>query len=101
MRIFLEGHNLLETLQDTHAEKYYFPLLEWVSFEDIQKVASRLRHEGKNVELGLSEKKLWKAIKYADKNKCSHIVVLGQEESKRNSYTMKNLQTGKVENISL
>lgn len=101
MRIFLEGHNLLETLQDTHAEKYYFPLLEWVSFEDIQKVASRLRHEGKNVELGLSEKKLWKAIKYADKNKCSHIVVLGQEESKRNSYTMKNLQTGKEENISL
>jgi len=28
MKLFLEGHNLLEDIQNSHPEKYYFPLLE-------------------------------------------------------------------------
>ncbi len=101
MKLFLEGHNLLEDIQNSHPEKYYFPLLEWVMFEDVQKLAAILRLEGKNVELWLSEKKLWKAIKYADKNHCSHIVILGQEESEKNQYILKNLKTSEENSISI
>jgi histidyl-tRNA synthetase len=67
---------LLEEIQNTHSPKYYLPLLEEVEFIEIQKLANILRLEGKDVNLGLSSKKLQKAVKYADKNNYSHIVIL-------------------------
>jgi len=101
MKLFLEGHELLSDIKNTYSERYYFPLLEWVEFVQIQKVASILRLEGKDVNLWLSEKKLPKAIKYADKNNYSHIVILWQQELESWEYVVKNLKTGEEEKLSL
>lgn len=51
MKLFLEGHGLLEELKNTHSEKYYFPLLASELFTESQQIASVLRLEGKNVNL--------------------------------------------------
>jgi histidyl-tRNA synthetase len=100
-KLFLEGHGLLKDIQNSYSEKYYFPLLDSVEFYDCSKIANILRLEWRQVNLWLSVKKLPKAIKYADKNNYSHIIILGQQEFENNSYTIKNLKTGEEENISL
>jgi histidyl-tRNA synthetase len=101
MKLFLEGHWLLEEIQNTYTPKYYLPLLDWVDFTELQGLANILRLEWKNVNLWLSSKKLPKAIKYADKNNYSHIVILGEEELKNKNYIIKNLKTGEEEIIAL
>jgi histidyl-tRNA synthetase len=53
------------------------------------------------VNLGLSSKKLQKAVKYADKNNYSHIVILWPQEQAAKNYILKDLKTGTEETISL
>lgn len=99
MKLFLEGHGLLEQIQNAYTPKYYLPLLDGASFTEIQKIANILRLEGKEVNVWLSGKKLQKAIKYADKNNYSHIVILGEQELKQSMYLVKNLKTGEEEKV--
>jgi len=101
MKLFLEGHNLLDEIKNTHTPKYYLPMLEGIDFTQLQKLASTLRLSGKDINLGLSVKKLPKAVKYADKNNYSHVVILWEQEIEKGKYIMKDLKTGEEENISL
>lgn len=101
MKLFLEGHGLLENIANTYPPKYYLPLLGWVSFTELQKLANILRLEWKDVNLWLSEKKLPKAIKYADKNNYSHIVIFGEQELDLWKYIMKQLKSWEEEKINL
>lgn len=101
MKLFLEGHGMLDDIVWNHAERYYFPLLQEELFSDCQMIAATLRMEGKNVNLWLSPKKLAKALKYADKNNYSHVVILGEQEKDAGQFVVKNLQTSEEERISL
>jgi len=101
MKLFLEWHGLLEEIQSTYTPKYYLPLLDWVDFAEIQRIASILRLEWKDVNLGLSSKKLQKAVKYADKNNYSHVVILWEQEFQAGEYIIKTLKTGEEEKVSL
>jgi len=100
MKLFLEGHGLLKNIQNTFTPKYYLPILQWVSFPKLQHLASILRLEWHDVNIWLSEKKLQKAVKYADKNNYSHIVILWEQELQSWEYTVKNLNTGEEEKFS-
>jgi len=100
MKLFLEGHGLLEEIQNSVTEKYYLPLLDETLFTEIQKLANILRLEGKDVNVWLSIKKLPKAIKYADKNNYSHVVILGLDERQTWEYLAKNLKSGEEEKFS-
>jgi histidyl-tRNA synthetase len=51
MKLFLEGHGLLEQIQNAYTPKYYLPLLDGASFTEIQKIANILRLEGKEVNV--------------------------------------------------
>jgi hypothetical protein len=51
MKLFLEGHGLLEQIQNTCTPKYYLPLLDRVEFSELQKIANILRLEGKDVNV--------------------------------------------------
>ena len=95
MKLFLEGHWLLWDIMAEQEEKYYLPLLEADLFSNTQVLAQKLRSEWKNVLLGLSVKKLNKAIAFAEKKWFSHVVVLGNQEKEKGEYKIKNLQTGK------
>ncbi|MCH8518659.1 histidine--tRNA ligase [Candidatus Gracilibacteria bacterium] len=101
MKLFLEGHGLLEAIKNAHTEKYYFPLFSNNLFGESQKISQVLRLEGKRVNLGLAEKKLPKALKYALKNNYSHIVIFGEEEQKKGEFIVKDLRSGEEKKIAL
>ncbi len=67
MKLFLEGHGMLEDIVNMQEEIYYIPLLDEAYFTDIQNIAQSLRSQGKNVLTALSTKKLGKALNYANK----------------------------------
>lgn len=101
IKLFLEGHWLLESIQNTYAPKYYLPLLEWMDFVELQRIANVLRLEWKDVNLWLSSKKLQKVVKYAGKNNYTHVVILGEQEREEKIYIIKDLKAGTEEKISL
>ncbi len=91
MKLFLEGHGLLEDVINIQEEKYYLPLLDGELFSDIQILAQKIRSEWKNVLLGLSPKKLPKALKFAEKKGFSHVIIHGWEEKQKWEYVVKSL----------
>ncbi len=94
MKLFLEGHDLLWAIQNKKEEKYFIPLLDETLFEDIQVLAQILRKQEKKVLLGLTPKKLGKAIQSADKAGFSHVVIFGSEEKQAGVMKIKNLESG-------
>jgi histidyl-tRNA synthetase len=66
------------------------------------KVAAFLREKNINTELFLNpEKKLDKQLKYADKKGIPYVLILGEEEVKKNVVKLKDLKTGSQKEFSL
>jgi histidyl-tRNA synthetase len=66
------------------------------------KVAAVLREKNINTELFLNpEKKLDKQLKYADKKGIPYVLILGEEEVKKNVVKLKDLKTGKQQEVTL
>jgi histidyl-tRNA synthetase len=66
------------------------------------KVATVLREKNINTELFLNpEKKLDKQLKYADKKGIPYVLILGEEEVKKNVVKLKDLKTGKQQEVTL
>ena len=76
-----------------------------VSMEDdisrALEVATIIRNEGINTDVYLEEKKIKAKFKYADKLKIPYVVVIGEEEEKNGTVTLKNMATGEQEEISI
>lgn len=100
MKIFLENWGVLEKL-DKSIDLYYLPLFEEKLFLDIQKLAKKLRSEGKNVLVWLTTKKLQKAMKFCDKNNIKHIIIFWEEEREKEEYIVKNLESLEEENFRI
>jgi len=65
-------------------------------------IANKLRAESIATELYLDpEKKLDKQLKYADKKGIPFVIIIGPEEVKKGTITLKNMKTGAQENLSL
>ena len=71
------------------------------NFEYVSKVASKLRDEGKNVQVYYEDKKVKAKFKYADKLEIPYTVVIGDDEVQSNSYSVKNMITGEQESYKL
>lgn len=66
------------------------------------KVASTLRSAGFSVEVYPDEKaKLDKQLKYADKRGVSWVVIIGPEEAKKKRVTLRDMESGEQETLSL
>jgi histidyl-tRNA synthetase len=66
------------------------------------KMATVLREKNINTELFLNpEKKLDKQLKYADKKGIPYVLILGEEEVKKNVVKLKDLKTGSQKEFSL
>ena len=57
-------------------------------------VASNLRRQGYKVELELSDKKIGKALDKANKEKITYVIIIGEEEVKKNQYIVKDMLSG-------
>ncbi|MCH2188667.1 histidine--tRNA ligase [Candidatus Gracilibacteria bacterium] len=101
MKLFLESWNMVDSVQAFRGDKYYIPLLENIAFSDIQNIAQKLRKSGKSVVVGTSVKKITKAMKFADKQNFSHIILYGESEKSQQIYTCKHLSSGEENIISL
>lgn len=72
--------------------------------EDLEyatKVANVLRQNGINTQMYLENKKIKAKFKYADKLQVPYTIVLGEDEEKNNIVTLKDMQTGEQQQISL
>lgn len=89
---FLETYNLLPELIPsvdlyicTFGDEYILAA---------QQMANRLREQGVNISVDISNRKIQKQIATADKQHIPFIVCLGEEELQTNTYKLKNLETG-------
>ncbi len=101
LRLFLESWNLLGKVREQQVERYYAPMLDINSAGALQKLARRLRQEGKVVELGLELQKFNKAFDYANRKHFDYVVILGDQELTQNVYKLKNMTTGEQQDLAL
>lgn len=87
---FLELHHLLPEL--TPETDVCVALVGDVGTA-FQKPVSALRRAGLNAAVDLSGRKLGDQLKIADKKGIKHVLIIGDDELKTGTYTLKNLQT--------
>lgn len=68
------------------------------------KVAEYLRDKNINVDIEMNNKKMKKALDYANSEEIPFVIIIGEEELKENKVVLKNMKTGaqmkvKIENI--
>lgn len=64
-------------------------------------VATKTRNEGINTDVYLEDKKIKAKFKYADRLKIPYVAVIGEEEEKNGTVTLKNMATGEQEEMSI
>lgn len=99
MTLFLQTHNLLPELHSTTDASII--VLGSDAMTGALRLASKLREEGVNVEVDISQRKLDKQIKAVLKKQISHIVFVGETELRENLYTLKNITNEHEEKLSL
>ena len=64
-------------------------------------IVARLRREGIRSEIYPESVKMKKQMSYADGLKIPFVVLVGEEERTTNTYTLKDMQSGQQERLSL
>ncbi|MEX2007476.1 MAG: histidine--tRNA ligase, partial [Candidatus Levyibacteriota bacterium] len=89
----LEEKNLLADLEST--AKVLVTVFSMELGEESIKVANELRNKGINTELWLdAESKLDKQLKYASLKNIPYVVIIGPEEAKNGTVTLRDMKTG-------
>lgn len=97
MEDFLQSHNLLPKLGST-TELYVLVLGN--SLKGAQKLASKLRGEGVNVEVDITGRKLDKQIKTAVKKRIPFMLFVGEKELEEELYTLKDIAKEQEQQLS-
>ena len=71
------------------------------NIEECMEIASKLRKENINTEIFLEDKKIKAKFKYADKLNIPYTIVIGDDEITNNQVTLKNMETGDQQTITL
>lgn len=93
----LNERKLIELEKKSIADIIILPMTD--NFEYITKVANKLRKEGNNVQIYYENKKIKAQFKYADKLEIPYTVVIGEDEVKNNTYTIKDMKTGEQQEV--
>jgi histidyl-tRNA synthetase len=64
------------------------------------KIATKLRSQGKKIEVYLNNKKIKAKFKYADKLEIPYVIIIGEDEIANNTVKIKNMQTGEEKEYS-
>ncbi len=91
--------NLIKAEKKSIADILIISMTE--DFAYISKVANEFRKQGKKVQIYLENKKIKNQFKYADKLQIPYTIVIGDDEVKSNTYTIKNMETGEQETVNL
>lgn len=71
------------------------------NYEKCAQIASTLRQNGLKVQVDFEDKKIAKKFKYADKLNINYVIVIGEDEIKNNVVTLKNMNTGEQNTVTL
>ena len=71
------------------------------TLDESLKLYSTFSKDWKKVEFYPESDKLKKQFKYADNKRIKYCILLGKGELEKNIYTIKNMETGESEEISL
>lgn len=93
---FLEGHDLMPALR-TETDVY----VALAGQVDAHEALSQLRAHGLNVAVDVSGRKIGDQIKAADKKTIQNVLIIGEEELKSGQYSLKNLNSGQEDKLSL
>jgi histidyl-tRNA synthetase len=94
---FLETHDLVPNL---HPEADVYAIFIGNVWERAQRVVNILREEGLNVAVDLTERKLDKQIKTADKKGIHYVVLIGEKELADDRFVLRHLGTSTEERHS-
>ncbi len=89
----IDKENILES-ENKSIAKVLVVSMEKEGIEKALDVATTLRNQDINTEVYLEDKKLKAKFKYADKSHIPYVVVIGEQEIKNNTVTLKNMNTG-------
>ncbi|MBU1071579.1 ATP phosphoribosyltransferase regulatory subunit, partial [Patescibacteria group bacterium] len=64
------------------------------------KVASKLRQANINTEIYPANDNISKQLKYANQNNIPFVIIIGEDEAKNNTVTLKNMETGKQKTLN-
>ncbi|MCB9790717.1 histidine--tRNA ligase [Candidatus Nomurabacteria bacterium] len=92
-KLFLESWDLIER-NIQQASKYYAPIIDESLRSEFEKIVSKLRAEGKIVEIGLEIEKIGKALEYANSTNARFVIIFGSQEKEQGIYKVKDLSTG-------
>lgn len=92
MRDFLQTRNLLP--EYTSTTQLFLCTLAKENIPFAVELAQKLRAQGLNVAVNITDKKIDKQIKIADKQKIPFIICIGEEEMSSNQFKLKELSTG-------
>lgn len=86
---------LKEDGQKSIAEYLIIPMVEDLSYPI--EVATKLRNNGKNVEIYFDNKSMKKKMNYANKQNVPYVIIIGEDEINANKVMVKNMATGEQE----
>lgn len=69
--------------------------------EYASRIGAYLRQEDINTDMFLEDKKLKAKFKYADKLHIPYVIVIGEEEVKNETVTLKDMESGNQETLKL
>jgi histidyl-tRNA synthetase len=95
----LNDLNLLSSNKKSIAQVLVVPMLDDKSLS--LQVASKLRNAGINTQIYFDDKKIKAKFKYADRLQIPFVIIIGEDEVASNTVTLKNMQTGEQETLTI
>ncbi|OIO63196.1 histidine--tRNA ligase [Candidatus Woesearchaeota archaeon CG_4_10_14_0_2_um_filter_33_10] len=97
-RIAMILKDIKKNIKLSNTELYLIPIN---TAKECLKIACSLRNNGLNVDMDLKEKRMGQAITYADSLGIPYVGIIGEDELKENSITIKNLKTREQNKIKI
>ena len=100
-RFFYQANKegLIESENKSISKVLVIPMTE--NIEKCMEITTKLREAQINTEIFLEDKKIKSKFKYADKLNIPFTIIIGDDEIAKNKVTLKNMQTGEQQTISL
>ena len=95
----LREAEIIKPQEATTAKVMILPMLEDMAYAF--EIATSLRNAGINTEVNYTKKSVKAMMNYANKIGVPYVIILGEDEQKQNTVTIKNMQTGSQETCKL
>ena len=95
----LTEYNIVSAENESISEALVVSMTE--DYDVCAKIAEKLREAGIRTQLNIEQQKIGKKFKYADKLNIKNVIIIGEDEIKNNVVTLKNMDTGEQNTITL